>query len=348
MCLLEISIDFRMYIGIAAMAVLFVSFVIAMVTAQRKKLQFHTERQRLLQAQQDILTQQNRLLEQKVAERTEELEVKNKALEKSLTDLNNAQEQLIQREKLASLGELTAGIAHEIKNPLNFVNNFSDVSVELFEELKEEIKAGQWQAANAVIEDLQGNLQKISMHGKRADSIVKGMLAHARTGNGLKEPVNINDLVDECIRLSYQGMKAKFKGFNVDIKESYDTHIPSMELNSQEIGRVIINLCNNALYAMERKSKTPGNDNYEPVLQVSTRRRDAKIAITIEDNGMGIEPSILHKIFQPFFTTKPTGEGTGLGLSMSYEIITQGHKGEMKVDSKAGQFARFTILLPLA
>ena len=289
-----------------------------------------------------LLEQQNRLIRSQKEQ-----------LETTLSDLKSTQSQLIQSEKMASLGELTAGIAHEIQNPLNFVNNFSEVSAELLDEMTEELKNGDLEEVSAISEDIKQNLEKINHHGKRADSIVKGMLQHSRTGGDKKEVTDINKLADEYLRLSYHGLRAKDKSFNADFKTNFDTDLPKMKVIPQDIGRVILNLINNAFYACTERSKSVANGNeessnkaYMPEVVVSTKKTPTSIEITVKDNGSGIPDPIKDKIFQPFFTTKPTGQGTGLGLSMSYDIITKGHGGELKVESKENVGTVFTIQLP--
>jgi signal transduction histidine kinase len=247
---------------------------------------------------------------------------------------------------MASLGELTAGIAHEIQNPLNFVNNFSEVSEELVDELKEEINVGNSKEASTIADEIKENLKKVVHHGKRADTIVKSMLEHSRTGDGQKEAIDINALADEYIHLAYHGMRAKDKTFNANFTIDFDTTIDKIEVVPQEIGRVLLNLFNNAFYAVHQKKKQL-NGIFEPVVSVRTQKKNGSLEILVEDNGNGIPQSDLKKLYNPFFTTKPTGEGTGLGLSLSYDIITKGHKGEMKVDTKEGEGATFTISLPI-
>ncbi|HET6768088.1 MAG TPA: ATP-binding protein [Chitinophagaceae bacterium] len=278
------------------------------------------------------------------------LEAAKEQVEKTLTDLKQAQTQLVQSEKMASLGELTAGIAHEIQNPLNFVNNFSDVSNELLEEMKTELEKGNADDAMAIVEDIKQNLEKILHHGKRADAIVKGMLQHSRISSGQKEPTDINMLADEYLRLAFHGLRAKDKSFNAKFETEFDNSIGKINIIPQDIGRVILNLINNAFYAVTEKKKTPqlpkGGAPYEPVVTVTTKKDNGKIEITVKDNGNGIPQKVLDKIFQPFFTTKPTGQGTGLGLSLSYDIITKGHGGELKVETKEGEGSEFVIQLP--
>ena len=287
-----------------------------------------------------ILTQQNETLERQVTERTAELT-------QSLTDLRDTQQQLIQREKLASLGELTAGIAHEIQNPLNFVNNFADVSNELVQELKQEReKTDRDQALEGeILDDLEQNLQKIGYHGKRASSIVKNMLDHSRTSTGQRELTDINALADEYLRLSYHGLRAKDKSFNAQLNTQFDPALSKLNVVAQDVGRVLLNLFNNAFYAVqERQRATPVA--YKPAVSVSTQQREGFAEIRISDNGTGIPDAVKEKIFQPFFTTKPTGQGTGLGLSLSYDIITKGHGGSLTLDTKPGEGTTFVIRLP--
>jgi signal transduction histidine kinase len=272
-------------------------------------------------------------------------EAKQKA-EEALTELQATQKQLVQSEKMASLGELTAGIAHEIQNPLNFVNNFSEVSADLLQELVEEMEKGNTQDAKEIAQDLVNNLQKIHHHGERAASIVKGMLQHSRSSSGQKEPTDINALCDEYLRLAYHGLRAKDKSFNAKFETSFDDSIGKISVMPQELGRVMLNLINNAFYATgERKNyNEPG---YEPCVTVSSERVADKIIIKVKDNGTGIPPQAVDKIFQPFFTTKPTGQGTGLGLSLSYDIVTKAHGGELKVETKDGEGTTFIIHLPV-
>lgn len=290
---------------------------------------------------------QRRRLVAKERERTKDRELAQaKEIEKAYTELKTTQAQLIQAEKMASLGELTAGIAHEIQNPLNFVNNFSEVNAELIDELKEDLKKGNTREAISIADNVKQNNEKITYHGKRADSIVKGMLQHSRNGNGKKEPTDINTLADECLRLSYHGMRAKDNSFNIRMETHFDSSLPLININSQEIGRVLLNLFTNAFYSLQQKKKQLG-DHFEPAVTIKTIKTSKGISIIVNDNGNGIPQKAIDKIFQPFFTTKPTGEGTGLGLSMSYDIITKGHGGELKVETKEGEFAEFIITLPL-
>jgi len=266
-------------------------------------------------------------------------------LQNTLNELKLTQEQLVQSEKMASLGELTAGIAHEIQNPLNFVNNFSEVSIELLDEMKTELEKDDTEEAKAIAVDVKRNLDKILHHGKRADAIVKGMLQHSRSSSGQKEPTAINALADEYLRLAYHGLRAKDKSFNAKFETHLDKSIEKINVVPQDIGRIILNLINNAFYAVSEKKKQNG-DSYEPTVIVSTKKLGDKIEIKVKDNGNGIPQKILDKIFQPFFTTKPTGQGTGLGLSLSYDIV-KAHGGELKVETKEDEGSVFQILLPI-
>jgi signal transduction histidine kinase len=289
----------------------------------------------------DELQLKNQKLEQLVQERTEELK-------QSIAHLKATQEQLIQSEKMASLGELTAGIAHEIQNPLNFVNNFSELSTELIDEMKDELDHGDIKEAIAISEDIKQNLEKINHHGKRADSIVKGMLQHSRNSGNIKEATDINALADEYMRLAYHGLRAKDKSFNSNLESDFDDTIEPVEVIPQDIGRVILNLFTNAFYAVsEKKENLQETDfqTYEPTVSVTTKKTGESIHVSVRDNGDGIPKEALNKIFQPFFTTKPTGKGTGLGLSMSYDII-KAHGGTLEVKTEKGKYTEFTIILP--
>ena len=328
-----------------------------------------TEVEHLSKENQFILSTQNETLEKQVLERTS-------ALNQSLENLKSTQSQLIQAEKMASLGELTAGIAHEIQNPLNFVNNFSEVNKELLDELKAELAIGNMQLAIDLANDIRDNEQKINHHGKRADAIVKGMLQHSRSSSGVKEPTDINALCDEYLRLSYHGLRAKDKSFNATMKTDFDESIGNINIIPQDIGRVLLNLINNAFYAVGERSKAGSpdlnigvaslpspdkigineagfldpNNNKTPTVWVNTKKivtplGNRGILISVSDNGPGIPQNILDKIFQPFFTTKPTGQGTGLGLSLSYDIV-KAHSGELKVETKEGEGTKFIIILP--
>ncbi len=279
--------------------------------------------------------------------------------EKTLTELKATQAQLIQSEKLASLGELTAGIAHEIQNPLNFVNNFSELSVDLVKDLKEEMDKPDIDKGyiDELFTDLTSNQEKINHHGKRASSIVKGMLEHSRASTGVRELTDINKLADEYLRLSYHGLRAKDKNFNADFTTNFDVYLPKIEVIPQDIGRVLLNLINNAFYAVNERTQAPHppeGKQYEPTVNVSTHYSDSplglggQIIIKVKDNGTGMPESVRAKVFQPFFTTKPTGSGTGLGLSLAYDIVTKGHGGTLEVQSTEGVGTEFTIQLPTA
>jgi len=277
----------------------------------------------------------------------------NRQKQKALAELKQTQAQLIQSEKMASLGELTAGIAHEIQNPLNFVNNFSEINKELISELEEEADKGHINEVKAIAKDIKHNEEKINHHGKRAGSIVKGMLQHSRISTEQKEPTDINALADEYLRLAYHGMRAKDKNFNAEIKTEFDEEIGKINVVPQDIGRVLLNLLNNAFYATIQKQKDltglkilSGQEFYVPIVTVVTKRLDDKIEIRVSDNGNGIPQNIVDKIFQPFFTTKPTGQGTGLGLSLAYDII-KAHGGEIKVETKESEGSKFIIQLPV-
>jgi two-component system, NtrC family, sensor kinase len=270
-------------------------------------------------------------------------------IEKAYDELKATQQQLIQSEKMASLGELTAGIAHEIQNPLNFVNNFSDVNAELIDEVKQEMEKGNVDEAKIILKDIKDNEQKINHHGKRADAIVKGMLQHSRISSGQKEATDINALVDEYVRLAYHGVKAKERSFNADVQTDFDDRIGKINMIPQDIGRVMVNLVNNAFYAVREKqdhaSTSPVLNGYKPTVLVSTKKVNGKVEIKVKDNGNGIPQKVLDKIFQPFFTTKPTGQGTGLGLSLAYDIM-KSHGGEITVNTNVGEYTEFIIRLP--
>jgi signal transduction histidine kinase len=290
-----------------------------------------------------ILSSVNETLEKQVTERTYELR-------ESLENLKATQSQLIQSEKMASLGELTAGIAHEIQNPLNFVNNFAEINKELIRDLKSEIKNGKLDEVNALADDIEANEEKINFHGKRADAIVKSMLQHSRSSSGKRELTDINALCDEYLRLAYHGYRAKDKSFNAKFEIHLDPSLPKVNVVAQDIGRVVLNLINNAFYVVNEKAKQ-SIDGYEPTVTVSTSFLSpsggkGEVKISIKDNGNGIPDSIKEKIFQPFFTTKPTGQGTGLGLSMSYDIV-KAHGGEIKVESNQRSGTSFIISLNL-
>jgi len=291
-----------------------------------------------------LLEKEKVVLEKKVTERTRELKKEKEIVETTLHELKSTQAQLIQSEKMASLGELTAGIAHEIQNPLNFVNNFSEVNNELIEELKSGKSKLEPEEQDELLDDIFSNNEKINHHGKRADAIVKGMLQHSRQTSGIKEPTGINALCDEYLRLSYHGLRAKEKDFNATMKTDFDETIGSVNIIPQDIGRVLLNLYNNAFYAVTEKNKQHTN-GYEPAITVSTKKFNNKIEIRVADNGNGIPQNVLDKIFQPFFTTKPTGQGTGLGLSLSYDII-KAHGGEIRAATTEGEGTIISVELP--
>jgi signal transduction histidine kinase len=267
-------------------------------------------------------------------------------IEGTLSELKSTQTHLIQHEKMASLGELTAGIAHEIQNPLNFVNNFSEANKELLEELELANEKGDRAEVNIIAADLKANQEKIHHHGRRADSIVKGMLQHAKSTTGRREPTDLNALVEQYLRLAYHGYRTKDQSFQADISTHYDPLLTTVELVPQEVGRVLLNLFNNAFYAASKK-KEQLNGTFEPTVTVSTKKAGSNILITVKDNGTGMPPKIAEKVFQPFFTTKPTGEGTGLGLSLSYDIVTKGHGGKLSVRSTEGVGSEFVVTLPV-
>jgi len=278
-------------------------------------------------------------------ETIEELEQKRKAVEEALSHLKATQAQLIQSEKMASLGELTAGIAHEIQNPLNFVNNFSDVSTELIGEMLEELEKGDAEEVRAIAADLRENLEKIVHHGKRADGIVKGMLQHSRSSDGQKEPTDLGALAEEYLRLAYHGLRARDKSFNATLETDLDPAVGPVSIVPQDIGRVILNLLTNAFHAVSERSRE-GHSGYVPTVSLKTARKDGMVMLSVSDNGNGIPESIREKIFQPFFTTKPTGQGTGLGLSLGYDIV-KAHGGTLSVESEEGVGTTFAINLPV-
>ena len=313
---------------------------------QRRELIKAQEKTREEQQNNKVITAMKAELEQQVIERTAEITKQKEELEITLHELKSTQAQLIQKEKMASLGELTAGIAHEIQNPLNFVNNFSEVNKEMIAEMKQEIEKGNYGEVKTIAADIAVNEEKIIHHGKRADAIVKSMLQHSRKSTGIKEPADINALCDEYLRLSFHGLRAKDKSFNAEFKMNFDDSIGKQNIVPQDFGRVLLNLFNNAFYATIEKKKTADN-NYKPHVSVSTKKINNHVEIAITDNGNGIAQNIVDKIFQPFFTTKPTGEGTGLGLSLSYDIITKQHNGIIKAESKEGEGTQFIIQLPL-
>jgi len=282
------------------------------------------------------------------------LQSEKEKVESALLELKTTQNQLIQSEKMASLGELTAGIAHEIQNPLNFVNNFSEVNKEMIEELEHErskVKGERnEEAENEILQNIKANEEKINHHGRRADAIVKGMLQHSRTSSGQKELTDINALTDEYLRLAYHGLRAKDKSFNAKFITEFDKNAGKVNIVPQEIGRVILNLINNAFYAVNEKKRL-SSDGYEPTVTITTRSIQPpsggrSVEIRVIDNGGGIPQKNLDKIFQPFFTTKATGHGTGLGLSLAYDIVTKGHNGEIRIESKEGEGSEFIVIIP--
>jgi len=317
----------------------------------RSAKQAEKERQKRLQEEQlnKAIAERKVELEVLVKERTAELEAQKEELLNALDELKATQAQLVQSEKMASLGELTAGIAHEIQNPLNFVNNFAEVNEELITELVQALNTGDSKEAIALANDIKENEQKISQHGKRADAIVKGMLQHSRTSNGQKEPTDINALADEYLRLSYHGLRAKDKTFNAAIHSDFDPAAGKINIMAQDIGRVLLNLINNAFYAVTEKKKLLSpelSSGFMPAVTVSTKKTEDSIEIRVSDNGNGVPQKVIDKIFQPFFTTKPTGQGTGLGLSLSYDIV-KAHGGEISIETKEGEGSVFMITLPL-
>ena len=318
----------------------FIWMIVMLVITNKQNKALAKEREKTLQEekQNKIMAQLKADLEVQVMERTAELTKQKEELQQTLYELKTAQRQLIHSEKMASLGELTAGIAHEIQNPLNFVNNFSEVSEELLEEMKEQIESGNKQDAMEIARDLGNNLDKINHHGKRASSIVKGMLQHSRSGSDEKQPTDMNALVDEYLRLAYHGFRAKDKSFNANIKTELADDLPMLNIVPQDIGRVLLNLVNNAFQAVKSMEN--------PEVVITTQKEGKEVLVKVKDNGPGIPADIVDKIFQPFFTTKAAGEGTGLGLSLSYDIITKGHGGSLEVSSEVRKGTEFFIKLP--
>jgi len=319
------------------------------IASRQKKSLLKVEQERAQEAEERrIIEAKKQELEYLVAERTAEITQQKEELEHALVELKSTQNQLVQSEKMASLGELTAGIAHEIQNPLNFVNNFSEVSIELIDELAEEQGKPDrdLELEAELLTDLKQNLQKISHHGGRASSIVKGMLQHSRANTGQREAVDLNALCDEYLRLAYHGLRAKDKSFNALFTTNLDASTGVVSVIPQDISRVLLNLFTNAFYAVQQRQKKGQTPDYQPTVTVSSRCAGNEAVITVSDNGTGIPEDLKQKIFQPFFTTKPTGEGTGLGLSLAYDIVTKGHNGTLKVESKEGQGTTFTIKLP--
>ncbi len=323
-----------------------IGFGIYAVTQNNKERKIRRKEEERLR----IAEERRNQLEHLVAERTEELTKQKNQLEQALDNLKAAQAQLVQSEKMASLGELTAGIAHEIQNPLNFVNNFSELSVELAQELREELDKPDMDKGLVLdlVNDLVQNQEKINHHGKRAAGIVSGMLQHSRSGTGKKEPTDINALADEYLRLAYHGLRAKNKDFNAKTQLDLDPNVGIVDVVSQDLGRVLLNLINKAFYAVtQKKQSAAAESGFEPTVTVSTRKTPkGDIEIRIQDNGTGIPETIRSKIFQPFFTTKPTGQGTGLGLSLTYDIVTKGHGGTIDIETREGEGTTFILHLP--
>ena len=342
--------SFRPYLSISTtwMAVVVFYMLFKNYAIQQKELvEKKLEQEKLIKEEEikrrELIEAQKTELEIQVAERTQ-------ALHQSLLELRSTQSQLIQSEKLASLGELTAGIAHEIQNPLNFVNNFAEVSAEMLDEMHEELEKGDTTEAIAIAIDLKTNLEKINHHGQRASSIVKGMLEHSRASTGTKASTDLNVLADEYLRLAYHGLRAKDNNFNATMETHFDPDLPLVSVIPQDIGRVLLNLINNAFYAVHQRADaqptgTHEGRPYEPTVTISTKQLENAIEIRVHDNGHGIPESIREKIFQPFFTTKPTGQGTGLGLSLAYDIVVKGHGGTLEVESTFGEGSAFIIRL---
>ena len=330
-----------------------VTWMVALLILSQKQLKALKQEQKMRLEEEEqlrLMALRKEELEAVVAERTAELLQQKDELQQALKELKTAQAQLIQREKMASLGELTAGIAHEIKNPLNFINNFSELNVELAGEIQQHVNRlavneSEKQDLLDLVNDLVQNQRKIHYHGDKADAIVKAMLQHSRKSSNQKEPADLNAVVDEYLRLSYHGFRAKEKGFHVILETHFDPAVAEVLVNKEEVGRVLLNLFSNAFYAVNEKMKTATN-GYEPTVQVSTEKIANGIEIRVKDNGVGISEAVMDKIYQPFFTTKPAGEGTGLGLSLSYDVVTKGHGGNLTVSSKEGEGAEFVIHLP--
>lgn len=346
---LDISLQARVIIGIVAMVLLFTGFLVVFVTNQRKKILYHKNLQAMQAQQQQALLEQNALLEHRVAERTSELNEQKEALQQALADLKASQLQLVQKEKMASLGELAAGVAHEIQNPLNFVLNFSDINAEMLGELKtqldrDDLPADCKQGMLPLLGDIEDNMVKILQHGRRADGIVKSMLQHTRVQSSKQELTAINELAGEHMKLSYHGFRNRHKLFTCECNTQFDESVGQLYVAPQDIGRALANLFSNAFYAMAEKARRSG-ESYHPILLVQTIREAQRVRIIIRDNGIGMDEKIQQKVFQPFFTTKPTGEATGLGLSLTYDII-KAHQGEITIESKPGEYAQFTIDLP--
>ena len=321
--------------------------LLSVARSQKKRLAAETQRRAEEAHAQQLIVARKAELEQTVLARTKALRQQTEELQQALDELQTTQAQLIQAEKMASLGELTAGIAHEIQNPLNFVNNFAEVSTELAQELAEErARPARDTALEAeLLLDLKQNMQKITQHGQRAASIVRGMLEHSRASTGERVPTNLNALADEYLRLAYHGLRAKDKAFNATLKTDFAPDLGLVSVVPQDIGRVLLNLFTNAFYAVRQRQQA-GEAGYAPTVSVRTERAGDEVVVQVQDNGTGIAEAVQQKIFQPFFTTKPAGEGTGLGLSLAHDIIAKGHGGALTVESQEGQGTEFTVRLP--
>jgi signal transduction histidine kinase len=333
--------------NLEGLLVLWAGSLFFVARSQHKTLAAEAQRRLIAEQEQRRIESQNHTLEHEVHQRTAALAQQTDALRTTLQELQTTQSQLIQAEKMASLGELTAGIAHEIQNPLNFVNNFAEVSTELAQELAEErARPTRDPALEAeLLADLRQNMLKISQHGRRAASIVRGMLEHSRASTGERVLTDLNALCDEYLRLAYHGLRAKDKTFNATLQTDFAPVLPLVEAVSQDLGRVLLNLFTNAFYAV-RQRQQQGEPGYAPTVHVRTQREGDEVVVRVRDNGTGIAAEVQQKIFQPFFTTKPTGEGTGLGLSLSYDIVTKGHGGTLEVASQLGVGTTFTLRLP--
>jgi two-component system NtrC family sensor kinase len=334
--------------SIEGLAMCWVGAFLLVARNQSKNLKAETEARQAAEQEQRALENQSQTLEYEVGQRTAALAHQTDELRAALAELQATQDQLIQSEKMASLGELTAGIAHEIQNPLNFVNNFADVSVELVAELAEErARPNRDRGLEAeLLTDLKQNLQRIAQHGGRAAGIVRGMLEHSRASTGERQPTDVNALADEYLRLAYHGLRAKDKSFNAELKLDLAPDLPLVEAVPGDLGRVLLNLVTNAFYAVQQRQQA-GEPGYQPTVRVTTQLVGDSVQVQVADNGTGIPDAVRDRIFQPFFTTKPTGEGTGLGLSLSHDIITKGHGGTLAVASKEGEGTEFTIMLPV-
>jgi signal transduction histidine kinase len=333
--------------NIEGLVFLWLGVFLLVARSQAKAITAETEARQIAEQEQRAIETQSQTLEYEVSQRTAALTRQTDELRATLVELQATQGQLIQSEKMASLGELTAGIAHEIQNPLNFVNNFADVSVELVAELAEE-RASPTRDRTLEAEllaDLKQNLERIAQHGGRAAGIVRGMLEHSRASTGERQPTDVNALADEYLRLAYHGLRAKDKSFNATLQPALAPGLPLVEAVPGDLGRVLLNLFTNAFYAVQKRQQT-GEPGYAPTVRVRTALVGDRVEIRVRDNGTGMSPEVQARIFQPFFTTKPTGEGTGLGLSLSHDIVVQGHGGTLSVESQPGQGTAFTILLP--